>query len=343
MRLQILFWMLFVAASHLFLLIGMAQEKNQAVKYARFSRDSKRIFLVIDEALHIVSVEKGDTLNKIPLIGSKQLFTDNESVLVDVSEGFIKVWDLNTYELRSTIWLPAVYNRDIKLSPQGDKLAVAEGSRNRFGEMTFSRIKIWNTQSGELINNIVKPDDWTGQGGLISIAFSPDGRHLASGSMFGRGDSVAGALKLWDAQTGELIRTFSQPTAGLANLTFSSDGQYIGAMRSRGMDDAHTRGPFFGLWNVQSGELLCNSRLRLDRDVQTQLITLPSGMLLLNAGKSKTILDPKSGLIMLNNFDVEAPDVLARWENLVLKRGLESLTLENTKTKKVVKEWLEFR
>lgn len=318
-------------------------DNRPQIRHARFSHNTKEILLLTNDTLHAISVENGLTLAKLPLSGSKQLFAAGNSVFADISEGWIEVWDLKSYKPRAKIHLPAVRNADIQLSPQGDLLAVAEVGQNQHGWMTFAKIKIWDTASGQLKITINKPDEWTGQGGLIFLAFSPDGKTLASGSSFGVGDSVGGTLKLWNVQTGELIKTFAQPTAGVGNVAFSSDGQYIGAMRSQGMPDAHTGGPFYGLWEVQSGQLLNNFRFRLDWRIPTQLIILPSGMLLLDKGKSKTIIDPKSGLIMLDNFDVEASNVLARYQNLVLKRGAKSLVLENTKTKRVIKEWPEFR
>ena len=50
-----------------------------------------------------------------------------------------------------------------------------------------------------------------------SVAFSPDGTHLLSGSP----DKT---LKLWDAATGELIRTFEGHAGGVTSVAFSPDG-----------------------------------------------------------------------------------------------------------------------
>src|SRR3954469_20012450 len=55
---------------------------------------------------------------------------------------------------------------------------------------------------------------------VVSVAFSPDGRRLATAS-YDR------TTKLWDVQTGQDVFTLLGHTAGLACLAFSPDGNQI--------------------------------------------------------------------------------------------------------------------
>jgi WD40 repeat protein len=86
---------------------------------------------------------------------------------------------------------------------------------------------------GAAVRLVVNP----GSGmGALSLAFSPDGRILASPA-FGNGPPLPGAgatasttLNLWDVATGKEIRTIAlKPQHGFANLVFSPDGRTLAA------------------------------------------------------------------------------------------------------------------
>ena len=80
-------------------------------------------------------------------------------------------------------------------------------------------LKLWDAATGELLR--------TFEGGrrrhalgVSSVAFSPDGARVLSGSS----DNT---LKLWDAATGELLRTF-QGALGHGRVgAFSPDGAHV--------------------------------------------------------------------------------------------------------------------
>src|SRR5262245_33016273 len=73
-----------------------------------------------------------------------------------------------------------------------------------------------------------------------SVAFSPDGRWLASGS-------ADNAVKLWDASSGKLVRSLEGHRDSVRSVAFSPDGRWLAS----GSNDDAVR-----LWDASSGELV---------------------------------------------------------------------------------------
>ena len=91
---------------------------------------------------------------------------------------------------------------------------------------------MWDVRTGNPIRTLSGHTDF-----VSSVAFSPDGRTLASGS----GD---GTIRFWDARAGNPIRTLSGHTSSVESVVFSPDGNTLAS----GHWDGTIR-----LWNTRTG------------------------------------------------------------------------------------------
>lgn len=152
------------------------------------------------------------------------------------------------------------------LSPDGRTVAC--------GSEFSNLITFWDISSGQMIHS------WSlgiGAGNVKSVAFSSDGRTLllcrafgaelwdvATGKMtrdFSGGQAAAlspdgqtlftgdsdGTLKLWNAETGQVIYTLAGHTMAVESVAFSSDGRRV----ISGSTDATVR-----LWAAATGDLI---------------------------------------------------------------------------------------
>lgn len=117
---------------------------------------------------------------------------------------------------------------------------VAPGARNRRRKRLAVIVVglLCTTGLAVLVFHPAAENSFTRSGFVQSLAFSPDGRLLASGSR----DCT---VKLWHVGTGRSIRTLSGHSRWVYSVAFSPDG----SMLASGSADKTVR-----LWDVESGE-----------------------------------------------------------------------------------------
>ncbi|MDD5058981.1 MAG: caspase family protein [Sideroxydans sp.] len=129
-------------------------------------------------------------------------------------------------------------------SPDGSILATCTDRNEK-------TIKLWNVASGQVLHTLSGHSNKA-----ISVAFSPDGRTLASGS-------YDYTIKLWDVASGRELRTLSGLSYFPRSVVFSPDGRAL-ISRNTGINEK----PALTLWDVNSGQKLRTFNEKQDIDFE---------------------------------------------------------------------------
>jgi WD40 repeat protein len=138
-------------------------------------------------------------------------------------------WRINLWEVASGSLVRSLGYTDwaesVAFSPDGKLLASGSCGKRRFGDCIQGEIKLWDVASGSLVRTLSGHTNW-----VWSVAFSPDGRLLASGSCgatYSFGYCIQGKIKLWDVASGREVRTLSGHDSWVLSVAFSPDGRLL--------------------------------------------------------------------------------------------------------------------
>ena len=205
-----------------------------------FSLDGKTLAYAAGLDIRLQDARTGE--EKMLLTGHKRgmqsmALSPDGDILASGSEDMtIRLWDMHTGEHKKTLSGHKHRVYSVAFSPDGKTLA--SGSDD-------NTIRLWDVDTGEtqriLTGHAGEFEVDNGPfsvEGVKSVAFSPDGKTLASGG----GDNV---IHLWDIGTGKRKVTLFGHTGGVFSLAFSPDGKTLAS----GSHDSDIR-----LWDPHTGE-----------------------------------------------------------------------------------------
>ena len=202
----------------------------------------------------------------------------------------VHLWDVETGKRKYTVGgVPLAYVTSIAFSPDGRTLASGHTSPLATHSIPDGKIHFWDSETGRLKDSISDPIRKPS-----SLAYSPDGRTLASGhldSSFGSG--AQGWVSLWDAETLEFKRDLGiHPRGagldyGVECVAFSPDGSTLAIGRAIDEWYGFVRDTL-RLWDVNTGENI--RALEGHTDDVTSVAFSGDGSTLASASRDGTLL-----------------------------------------------------
>ncbi len=235
-----------------------------------FSPDGKRIASAAgDQTVRVWDAEKGQEIFilKGQTRGTPSVcFSLDGKRLASIGHEHLQVWDAEKGEELLTLVAKGGPNGSVCFSHDGKRLAsIYPMSLAGKKGMYPAEIKVWDVDKGKEVLSL------QGHTGFVhSVAFSPDGKRIASA-----GDET---VRVWDTENGKELLTLKGHTAVVCSVCFSPDGKRLA---SASWDKT------VKLWDAEKGQELLT--LRGHTDFVRSVCFSHDGKRLASASRDKTV------------------------------------------------------
>jgi WD40 repeat protein/serine/threonine protein kinase len=127
------------------------------------------------------------------------------------SDQTVRIWDARTLRLRVVLKGHTDWINSVAFSPDGSLVATASNAQLTTADPT---VRVWDTESGRERYTLEIPE------GALQVAFSPDGRLLASANK-------DGTVRIWSAENGRPKTVLYGHTGPVKTVEFSPDGSRL--------------------------------------------------------------------------------------------------------------------
>jgi WD40 repeat protein len=194
--------------------------RTTVISVMAFNPDGRRlattgIDLAQGATVNVWDAETGQVIQPFEGAGDVTFSPDGRHLASCSLPPAFKLWDAVTGQVVREIKRPSfgMFPRRCGLvfSPDGRRLAATSG----LSGLDARGVTVWDAATGQEIGVIMRHNS-----DVTSVAFSPDGLYLSSGTR-------DGAVKVWDTETGQGLRTLKGRTSAVLSLAFSPDGSRI--------------------------------------------------------------------------------------------------------------------
>ena len=188
---------------------------NGNIRNCIYSNDGKKIITAgFDSTLRIWDAEKGESIKTLTDVAANyflNMLADDRTLVAGSGDSRVRVWDLERGEIVKYLEGHTAQGWATAAATVDGKSTIASGGPDK-------TVRIWDYPSGEARHTLNGHE-----GGINAVAVTKDAKLVAS---------AGGEVILWNAATGEKVRTIPSTGPFCYDVAFSPDQKQIAIARS---------------------------------------------------------------------------------------------------------------